>query len=469
MPIRRLFVLLLLGAAALGCRKPSAAPADAAASAPAPVSTAAAPDASVEARSPLAPRITIQPALGNLVAGRLTPGQLSIGWDTSGGTLVSCDTYLRADEVEGDKTLSRCSMARLDASGAAGAWAVTMPSDAQLAPFDDGGRNGRALATYVRQQMDFSQYAVALRGPRRFFYTSEHDGTGAVGSCTTSVSFFGSDPRPESLVPSCAIWQPSLAAAERAGTTVILARGIDDGLFRPVYERFQGGGESPWVTTVRDRLLFVTGEGTPSSVVWTGPRGTPVLAIGRKTLAIASIDRGRSSTVEVVLHGLPPKSGPPEHSVVVARGELGMPAIAAVPNGFVVVWAERETIESGHRLHAAQITEGGVVTELGFLTPPAPKEGPSAIAPGLAGEAGLLALTYTEERKGKESAVRFACGGADVKGLVAAAAIVSDASKRSRDSELALAPDGGAGILAWHELTKTTQGVRVAKYACASP
>jgi hypothetical protein len=412
----------------------------------------------VEARAPSVPRTSISPAQGKRIEGKTLPARLSVALGPEGGTLVNCYDEMLPEERDGPKTLSLCHIASFGAPSGADAGAVWRTVSPRNKGFEAGGL--------------ISQYAVAVPGQAGFYMQTELDSGSAAGSCGGSENTWGDTTSTQLPFASCEVWNPEVAVASRRGATVIIARGINGDAFGPAYESYAGREGSPWDSAIRDHL-FYRDSGDPAAASGftsqnqTDYRGAQRLALGEKILAMAfSSLRDKVTSVELVLRerkkldqgaktGIPP--------IVLAKGHVGMPTVAAYTDGFLVLWAQSSQAKGSYQIYGAQVADDGKVTQLGIVV--AAKPGASYLAPALAQEGNLLALTFTEER-GKTSSVRFACGARDIKALAAAAVPVSDASKRSRDSELALEANGN-GLLAWHEFDAKDQGIRAANFRCA--
>jgi hypothetical protein len=62
--------------------------------------------------------------------------------------------------------------------------------------------------------------------------------------------------------------------------------------------------------------------------------------------------------------------------------------------------------------------------------------------------------------------VRFACADADLATVARGAVVVSAPARRTRDPELALAADGGSGVIGWQDFGTRTQEIRTSAFRC---
>jgi hypothetical protein len=446
---------LLLVATGCGARTP----------APAPVLTApasAAPASAAPATSALggpaggAPSLTaLADARGLAVPGKVVPDDLTLTWSKEGGNIVNCRSYVRVDEVEGDKTLSACDAA------------TTVAADGNATPW-------KAVAT-TDYSTDFSTYAVAADSDRQFFHVRESTLGTAVGGCNDSHTGFAA--QEHSLLPACELWAPHAFRAKVAnGSELFFLSGIDTEKFGIAYEHYQGGsGTNPWQLPPAQRL-FVQGTGdSPTVTKLNGSYPVDAIAASGEALTIVGrADRAASGDDRITAALLPFVGTTPAENgattLVLAAGksDFGRPTVAAADGGFLVVWSERPRGTKPYHLAGARISKGSGSTPwrveaLGVLT-----TGPSAFAPGLASAGGRTALTYTVEADGA-SEVRFSCGTGDLKTLAAnAVGGIGASALRRQDSEVALSDDGATGLLAWHEFSKKTQEVRLTPFTCGA-
>jgi hypothetical protein len=412
----------------------------------------------------------ITPTLGILVPGKVVPAALSVAWDGTVGSLVNCSEQTATSTHEGDFIHTTCNAARL-ASGASlleSGWQSVLPKSTEFLE-DTKQLVGDATA---------NQYGTAVRGFAGPMMLSEFDsGSAARGCMGTVASLEGKALGPLSR---CTVVRPSVASDASTALTAIVLRGVNNSLFISAYSAAQeSGGPDPWTATVRDHIYFWRGSGKEGQkarekgaiAVRAGGQGAPFIAVGVDTLAIVSKEllSNDVSAIELYLHAQTFEKGAPTKKLTLARGIVGTPTISSHSRGFLVAWAAKRKGARGYSIQGAEVSEAGAVIDLGSLpVDDVEKEtgNPSYVAPAISARGNAVALTFTEEREGKPSIVRFSCGKADMKALARAASPIGDLIKKSRDSELSLSNDGESGVIAWHEFTKDTQGIRVAQFRC---
>ena len=184
-------------------------------------------------------------------------------------------------------------------------------------------------------------------------------------------------------------------------------------------------------------------------------RSVGVLTLGPNTVAIASREKLKSGDGAVAVVLVPWAGGADQH-VEIEHGDVGEPTLAYVGDELVVVYAARAAAGEAYRLQSATISTTGAVTKHGAFGPL------GAVAPALSAAADHVALAFTEETK--PSRVHFGCSTGAPSSLPVA--VVSAPEVRARDPELALAPDGRSGALAFHAFTENTSKVLTSAFTC---
>jgi hypothetical protein len=424
--------------------------------------------------NPGAANANITPALGIPIPGKVVPAALSVAWDGSLGSLVNCSERTATSTHEGDLISTTCNTVRL-ASGASlleSGWRSVLPKNNEFVE-DTKKIVGDAIP---------NQYGTAVRGFAGPMMLSEFDSGSAARGCMDAVASL--EGRALGPLSRCTVVRPAVASDASSALTAVVLRGVNNNLFASAYRAAQeSGGPDPWTTTVRDHIYSWGNTNKESGkdgqkarekgtlTVRAGGQGAPFVAVGVDTLAIVSRELLSKdvSTIDLYLHAQTFDNGSRAMKLTLARGIVGTPTISTHPRGFVIAWASKLKGARGYSIQGAEVSEAGVVTDLGTLpVNDVDKDSgnSSFLAPAISARGNALAITFTEEREGKPSVVRFACGRVDWKSLAKAAAPIGDLAKKSRDSELSLSNDGESGVIAWQEFTKETQGIRVAQFKC---
>lgn len=400
------------------------------------------------ARASTTPRSKLTIPLGALVGGKVVPGELSLAWNGHTGVLASSNRGVLEDEVEGSSDHDTAAVVALGARGEpTGAWRDALDA----ASLQVIAKKGTETEGEV-----FSMRAVALPGPTLVRAAQSYFGW-AGQPCKGGAWMVGvAAPLTDVGVAECAV-EPLLVGAGRGERQAVFAFGRDYVAYVDWMSRRNEGQDPPPPPPAA--VLMVRSAAEPwrrMKVQHARARGA--LALGPEGLAIAAREtaaKGKPSTVAVVLV---PWAGGEDRRVEIDSGFLGEPTVAFVGHEAIVVYAKRDNERAPYTLRSATLSASGMVT-------PGPRLGPEgAVAPALIAAGNTLALAFTEEQK--PSRVRFACGASTVVKLAEAAEIVSAEGERARDPELAMAPDGSGGVIAFHAFTAKTAGVRASAFSC---
>ena len=441
--MKRAALLLVLAACGPTSQR-SGAPAAASSAplpSPAPVTRVLTPDAGAPPAV-----VTLGLPFGVPIPGRTTPGEISVAWNGQAGLVTNSERTLLKDDVEGDSDFDAAVIATLDETGQA-----RQPWKSALGP---PGQRVIAATGLPTKDEYFSVRAAALPGPT-LVVAAQSYGSSASHSCHGGAWIVGLDAPLANLgVDGCAV-EPLIRGGGQGERQAVFAFGRDYAAHNAYMNELNEGHTNVKMPVPTAVLMVRAGAETWRRIQLQTARSVGVVAVGPSTVAIGSHETGAKGN-DAVAVVLVPWAGGRDQRIEIERGNVGEPALAWVGTNLVVVYAARAASTDPYRLQSATVTAAGVVTRHGAFGPP------SAVAPALSAAGDQLALAFTEETK--PSRVHLGCGRGEPSALPTS--VVSAPDVRARDPELALAPDGRSGALAFHAFTAKSSRVHTSAFRC---